>query len=56
MGATNDEIIFSINIIKKLKNIDDKKNKMIKTILEGLDVNDFADEHKEDLKEIINKL
>ncbi|MCK4524891.1 MAG: hypothetical protein KAU07_00435 [Candidatus Andersenbacteria bacterium] len=56
LGATNEEIVFSLKIIDKLKNIDDKKKKMIKTILEGLDENDFNDEEKKLLSEIKKKL
>ena len=56
LGATNEEIIFSLKIINKLKDIDDKKKKMIKTILEGLDDNDFDDEGKRLLAEVKKKL
>lgn len=56
LGATNEEIIFSLKIINKLEEIDDKKKKMIKTILEGLDDNDFDDEGKKLLTEVKKKL
>lgn len=56
LGATNEEIIFSLKIINKLKEIDVKKKKMIKTILEGLDDNDFDDEGKKLLTEVKKKL
>jgi len=56
LGATNEEIAFSLKIIDKLKDIDDKKKKMIKTILEGLDDNDFDGEEKKLLEEVKKKL
>lgn len=56
LGATNKEIIFSLNIIDKLNDIDDKKKNMIKTILDGLDDNDFDDEGKKLLIGVRKKL
>jgi len=56
LGATNEEIIFSLKIINKLENIDDKKRSMIKTILEGLDGGDFDDDGKKLLTEVKKKL
>lgn len=45
LSATKEDIMFSLRILGKLKDIDDKKKKMIKTILEGIDDN-FDDEEK----------
>lgn len=41
LSGTSDEIIFSLSIIKKLRNIDTKKKEMIKTIIDGLDSKDL---------------
>ena len=56
LSTTNEEIIFSLKIIDKLKDIDAKKKKMIKIILDGLDDNDFDDEGKKLLSEVRKKL
>ncbi|MFA6184504.1 MAG: P-loop NTPase fold protein [Parcubacteria group bacterium] len=56
LGATNEEIIFSLKIIDKLEDIDDKKKQMIKTILEGLEENDFDEQGKELLISAKSKL
>ncbi len=56
LSTTNEEIIFSLKIIDKLKDIDAKKKKMIKVILDGLDDNDFDDEGKKLLSEVRKKL
>lgn len=56
LSAANEEIIYSLKIIDKLKDIDDKKKKMIKTILEGLNDHDFDDEGKKLFESVKNKL
>lgn len=56
LSTTNEEIVFSLKIIDKLKDIDDKKKNMIKAILDGLDDNDFNDEEKKLLSEVRKKL
>lgn len=56
LGSTNDEIIFSLGIISKLRDIDEKKKDMIKTMLGGLDDNDFSDDGKKLLLEVKSKL